>query len=329
MTNIFEPGTEAPDFDLPSSLGGRVSKADLQGQTYVLVFYPGDFTPVCTSELALFEQARPDIEASGAQLFGVSVDSLASHEAFARDQKLGFALLSDSHPKGQMSQGWKSLNADSGTSRRSLFVVGPDGKIVWSHLSPDGVNPGVDGVLRALSALGPDTGRGHATRDDFHMRGPADAAVTLTEFGDYQCPYCGQAYAELKKVFAHFGDRLRFQFRNFPLSNIHPYAEMAAEVAEAAGAQGKFWQMHDAIYENQPALSNDMLVGLAGQLGLDVDRLVREVNERTYLPRIRTDLSEGLRAGVNGTPSFFINGRLHQASFDSRTLIRAIEDAAR
>lgn len=327
MSQIFEPGTAAPAFDLPSSLGGRISKDDLAGQTCVLVFYPGDFTPVCTSELALFEQARSEIEASGARLFGISVDSIASHEAFARAQKLGFALLSDSHPKGAVSQAFRSYNQDHGYSSRALFVIDGQGRIVWSQMSPDGVNPGVDGVLRALSDMGAGKGQAHATRDDFHARGPAGAAVTLTEYGDYQCPYCGQAYHELKKVFAHFGDRLRFEFRNFPLANIHPYAELAAEVAEAAGAQDKFWPMHDAIYENQAALSEDMLVELARELGLDVDRLVAEVNAHDYRARIRTDLSEGLRAGVNGTPSFFINGRLHQASFDARTLIRAIEEA--
>lgn len=329
MSQIFHPGTPAPAFDLPSSLGGHVSSDDLAGQPYVLVFYPGDFTPVCTSELGLFEQARREIEGYGAQLFGVSVDSIGSHDDFARAQHLGFPLLADSDPKGAVSREFRSYNDDHGVSRRSLFVVGPDGKIAWSYLSPDAVNPGADGVLRALAALSPDRASAPAAAEDFNIRGPADAAVTLTEFGDYQCPYCAEAYQELKKVFTHFGDQLRFEFRNFPLTNVHPYAEVAAEVAEAAGAQGKFWQMHDAIYENQDSLSQEMLVELARELDLDVDKLVEQVNGHAYLDRIRADVQEGLRDGVNGTPSFFINGRMYQGNFDARSFITAIEDSGR
>lgn len=330
MKALIEQGTRAPEFDLPSTAGGRLSASDLAGEAYVLVFYPGDFTPVCTSELALFEQARGEIEQAGARLIGISVDSLSSHMAFARAQNLGFPLLSDSHPKGAVSQAFRSYNDETGTSRRSLFVIDQQGEVFWSYLSPDGVNPGVDGVLRALSELAPGgSGAARKSRTDFHVKGSLDAAVTLTEFGDYQCPYCGQAYGELRKVFSHFGDDLRFEFRNFPLTNIHPYAEMAAEAAEAAGAQGQFWQMHDGLYENQASLSPELVAELANALQLDVGRLARETNDHAYIGRIRADLSDGLRAGVNGTPSFFINGRLHQGNFDARTLIRAIEEAAR
>lgn len=329
LADLFEKGARAPAFDLPSSSGGRVSNADLAGQAYVLVFYPGDFTPVCTSELALFEQARGEIEAAGARLFGVSVDSLSSHMDFARAQNLGFALLADDQPKGAASTAFRSYNAEKSRSLRSLFVVDADGGIFWSYLSPDGVNPGVDGVLRALKDLGSDETTARKPQGDFHTRGRADAAVTLTEYGDYQCPYCADAYQELKQVFTHFGDSLRFEFRNFPLSNVHPYAEMAAEAAEAAGAQGKFWEMHDGLYENQQSLSPELVIELANSLGLDVRRIAKEVDDHAYLPRIRADISDGLHAGVNGTPSFFINGRLHQQGFDAQSLIAAIGKAAR
>ena len=329
MSQVFHPGTPAPSFDLPSSAGGRVSGDDLRGQPYVLVFYPGDFTPVCTSELGLFEQALSDIDGYGAKLYGVSVDSIGSHEDFARAQGLSFPLLSDADPKGAASRQFQSYNDAHSVSRRSLFVIDADGKVVWSDLSPDNVNPGADGVLRALATLSGKDASASPSSTKFNVRGPADAAVTLTEFGDYQCPYCGEAYQELKTVFAHFGDQIRFEFRNFPLTNVHPYAEVAAEVAEAAGAQGKFWQMHDAIYENQNALSQEMLVELARQLGLDVDKLVDQVNDHAYLDQIRADVQAGLRDGVNGTPSFFINGRMYQGSFDAQSFIDAIEDAGR
>lgn len=332
MTDILKPGTLAPAFSLPSSSGGSISSDDLKGQPYVLVFYPGDFTPVCTSELGLFETAREQIEGYGARLFGISVDNLHSHIAFARQQGLGFPLLSDFHPKGKMSESFGSYDAETGHSKRSLYLVDADGKIAWSYLSPVNINPGVDGVLAALQKLA------HATTPaskpasaqgerDFHFRGDPNSPVTMVEFGDYQCPYCYQAYRELQKVFAYFGDALRFEFRNFPLVNVHPYAMVAALAAEAAGAQGKFWPMHDALYDNQPRLSEDLIVELARELGLDVDRLVNDVNDQKYLPRIRADLNDGLRDGVNGTPSFFINGRRHNGGFDARSLVAAIEAA--
>lgn len=324
---LIAKGSRAPDLDLPSTSGGRVSLSQLSGQVVVFVFYPGDFTPVCTSELALFEQARSEIEARGARLFGISTDSLESHLKFVAAQNLGFPLLADNDPQGEASRAYHSYNQESGESKRSLFVIDADGRVFWSHLSPDEVNPGADGVLEALDELAPRRNSAAAgTRQAVHSIGPNSAAVTLTEFGDYQCPYCGEAYQELKRVFAHFGGKLRFEFRNFPLTSIHPYAEMAAEAAEAAGSQGRFWEMHDGLYENQGALSADMVVSLSEQLGLDTKRLADETNAHAYLPRIRADVEDGLRAGVNGTPSFFINGQRHQDSFDASTLIRAIEE---
>lgn len=329
LADLFDKGARAPTFDLPSTSGGRISNANLAGHAYVLVFYPGDFTPVCTSELALFEQARGEIEATGARLFGVSVDSLSSHMDFSRAQNLGFALLADDQPKGAASKAFRSYNAEKSRSLRSLFVVDANGDIFWSYLSPDGINPGADGVLQALKNLGSNGNVAGESHGDFHTRGRAGATVTLTEYGDYQCSYCADAYWELKQVFAHFGDDLRFEFRNFPLTSVHPYAEMAAEAAEAAGAQDKFWEMHDGLYENQPSLSPELIVGLANNIGLDVRRIAKETDDHVYLPRIRADVSAGLHAGVNGTPSFFINGRLHRGAFDARSLIVAIEEAAR
>lgn len=329
MAAIINAGARAPNFELPATTGGTTSLADLAGAPFVLVFYPGDFTPVCSSELALFQQALETIEGYGARLLGVSVDSLASHGAFAKAQGLTFPLLSDAHPKGAMSKAFGSYNDERGVSERSLFVVDAEGVVAWSYLSPMGVNPGVDGVLEALSHLAGTASKAASTptREDFHFRGDPNSPVTLMEFGDYQCPYCGQAYFQVERVLTHFGNKLRFEFRNFPLASVHPYAVMAAEAAEAAGAQGKFWDMHDALYEHQSALSPDMVVQLARQLGLDLDRFVNDVNGNAYVQRIRGDLQDGLRAGVNGTPSFFINGRKYDGSFDASSLIRAIEAA--
>ena len=161
-----------------------------------------------------------------------------------------------------------------------------------------------------------------------HTYGPADAPVTLVEYGDYQCPYCGQAYGILKTIQSRFGRRLRFAYRHFPLAEIHPLAVGAAEAAEAAAAQGRFWEMHDLLYENQPVLDESDLMRYAHQLELDVARFVNELARHTYEGRVREDFMSGVRSGVNGTPTFFINGIRHDGPWDVDTLTEALMVAA-
>ena len=143
-----------------------------------------------------------------------------------------------------------------------------------------------------------------------HAQGPTDAAVTLVEYGDYQCPYCGQAYAVIKQLQRRFGDQLRLVFRNFPLIEAHPQALAAAVVAEYAGSHGKFWQAHDALYENQAQLGEALYAQIIESLGLDLAGLQSAFDSGQFEQRIQADLDGGLRSGVNGTPGFFINGQM-------------------
>jgi protein-disulfide isomerase len=161
-----------------------------------------------------------------------------------------------------------------------------------------------------------------------HIQGPPAAAVTLLEYGDYQCPYCGAAYPIVKELQARMGERLRFVFRNFPITTSHPHAEQAAEAAEAAGAQGRYWEMHDTLYENQRRLSGADLRGYAEALGLDVERFDRELAGGVHAPHVREDFLSGVRSGVNGTPTFYIDGVRHDDSYDLETLLAALERAA-
>jgi protein-disulfide isomerase len=160
-----------------------------------------------------------------------------------------------------------------------------------------------------------------------HLVGPDTAPVTLLEYGDYQCPSCGAAFPIVHEVRRHLGDKLRFAFRNFPLSEIHPHAVHAAETAEAANAQGKFWEMHDHLFTHQAKLADAQLVEGARELGLDAERVRRELADGTYLPRVREDFSSGVRSGVNGTPTFYINGVRHDGDYSFGSLVRAIESA--
>ena len=163
---------------------------------------------------------------------------------------------------------------------------------------------------------------------DDHTRGPDDAPVTLVEYGDYECPHCGRAHPIVERVRRRLGDRLRFVFRNFPLGEMHPHAMHAAEAAEEAAAQGSFWEMHDALFENQDALDDRSLVRHAEALGLDGARMARALADGTHEERVRADFMSGVRSGVNGTPTFFINGRRFDGAWDEAGLAEALEEAA-
>jgi len=159
-----------------------------------------------------------------------------------------------------------------------------------------------------------------------HAQGQENAEVTLVEYGDYECPHCGRAYPIVKQVQKHFKKRLRFIFRNFPLSEMHANAEAAAETAEFAGAEGKFWEMHALLFENQARLGDAFFAELSERLKLSSSELDQALEQKTFEARVRADFSGGVRSGVNGTPTFFINGVRHDASFDYDTLVSAIHE---
>jgi protein-disulfide isomerase len=162
------------------------------------------------------------------------------------------------------------------------------------------------------------------TEDRDHIQGAVHAPVTLLEYGDYECPYCGAAYPIVKDVQARMGDRMRFVFRNFPITTSHPHAEQAAEAAEAAASQGKFWEMHDLLYENQKQLGAADLHSYAEQLGLDVQAFEEDLATHAFADRVQEDFMSGVRSGVNGTPTFYINGHRHDGGYQLEALLAAL-----
>ncbi len=141
-----------------------------------------------------------------------------------------------------------------------------------------------------------------------HILGPESAPITLVEYGDFQCPFCGSAYLLIKRILNEYGEQIRFVFRHFPLTEVHPLAENAAEVSEVAADHDRFWQMHDLIYENQKQLTVPFLMELGETLKLPASELELALIRKTFEERIREDFLSGVRSGVNGTPTFFING---------------------
>ena len=150
----LQPGTEAPDFELPSTPDQKVRLSEFRGQPVILVFYPEDWSPVCSDQLGLYQAVLPEFQKFNAELMGISVDSAWSHLAFAKDRNLHFPLLSDFEPKGEVARTYQVYRAKEGTTERALFVIDAEGIIRWSYVSPIGVNPGADGILRALEDLG-------------------------------------------------------------------------------------------------------------------------------------------------------------------------------
>jgi protein-disulfide isomerase len=162
-----------------------------------------------------------------------------------------------------------------------------------------------------------------------HVTGPEDAPVTLVEYGDFECPYCGMAYKVVKSAQQDLGKQLQFVFRHFPLAEAHPHARNAAQAAEAAAAQGKFWEMHDVLFEHQDALEPEDIIGYAKSLGLDVVKFASDLKDPKHAKRVREDFRSGVRSGVNGTPTFFINGSRYEGSWaNEQAFIHALHEAA-
>lgn len=162
-----------------------------------------------------------------------------------------------------------------------------------------------------------------------HFLGPASAKVTIVEYGDFECPSCGQAYPAVQLLLKHFEARVRLVFRHFPLREVHPYAELAAEAAEAAGAQQKFWQMHNLLFEHQLHLKANSLRQYAGKVELDLERYDHDMRDHIYLQRVQEHIDSGIRSGVRATPTFFVNDVMHDISFGLQPLQTAIDAALR
>ena len=160
-----------------------------------------------------------------------------------------------------------------------------------------------------------------------HVQGPDTAPVTLIEYADYECPYSGIAYRVIKGVQQELGDQLRFVYRNFPLREIHPHAQHAAEAAEAAASQGRFWEMHDHLFEHQRALDDEYLHQHAATLGLEIETFDRDMAQHRHARKIDRDLRDGVQSGVRATPTFFINGVRHEGSLDRNSLLSMIREA--
>ena len=289
---VLEPGIAAPDFELRSAPGATARLSDYRGDPIILAFYPADWSPVCGDQIALYNEILPEFREYGAELLGISVDGIWCHAAFIKAKNIHFPLLSDFEPKGAVARSYGAYRQQDGTTERALFVVDREGidllELLLSGRRKSGSRWDSRGArltprARRANREDPDhetgdferhgnAGMSHPLTEpvgkDDHSAGPDNAPITLVEYGDYECPHCGRAYPILKSIQRKLGNKLRFVFRNFPLSESHPHAEHAAEASEAAAAQKKFWPMHDTLFENQRALDDSDLMAYGGEIGL-------------------------------------------------------------
>lgn len=164
-----------------------------------------------------------------------------------------------------------------------------------------------------------------AVNNNDHMDGNMNSALELVEYGDYECPYCGRAYPIIKSIQQKLGADLKFVFRNFPLSKSHPHAFTAAVATEAAGQQGKFWEMHDILFENQRSLEDESIIRFAQFIGLDMKRFAHDIQQKAHVDKVQNDFESGMRSGVNRTPTFFINGNKYDGDWEGEALLQYLE----
>ena len=264
-------------------------------------------------------------------MIGISVDSKWCHMAFEQNRNLHFPLLADFEPKGAVSKLYGAYNEKSGQSARAIFVLDERRRDTMElsfsrwHKSRRRWYSRCTGriiyrKILNMAKLKPPVGGADQSA------GNTSASLTLVEFGDYQCPHCRHAHPLIKRLLEDKADSVHFVFRNFPLQEIHPQAHVAALAAEAAGKQGKFWEMHDLIYDNQDQLSAHFLLDLAKELQLDLHRFGNDWKSAEITDKVENDFESGVRSGVNGTPTFFINGNLlmtYDGSYES--LVDALE----
>jgi peroxiredoxin len=308
MRKVLQPGIKAPPFELPAVNGeGDVSLTQHLGQKMVLVFFPSDPEDGLVDQLAKFQARLPDFEGQGATLMGVSDAGQDQLRTLARERAITFPLLSDVGLAGATA-GEYGVLSQKGQALPAVFIADEAGLIrrVYEPAQyPNLPNPAM--VVRALKKLAGVPRPLPVTADDWQL-GSADAPVVVLEYADYQCGPCREAYRLIRGILPSYGDKILWVHRHLPLRHSHPLAQGAAEAAEAAGAQGQFWKMHDRLFEAEGALERDQLVAYAQEIGLDVERFSDDLDSQRFRDAVNADFKGAVRNKIKLPPALFING---------------------
>jgi len=321
---ILQPGIRAPHFRLrATNASGEFGIGQQHDTKVVLVFFPSTFETELADQLAEFNRLVPEFEDQGASVVAVSDSPEEDLRDLARQKALSVTLLSDSNPRASVARAYGALSAE-GAILPSVFVVDEDGvirRLYEASAYPNLPNPMM--VRRFLVTLKDAPKAPPVTASD-RFRGPADAPVTLIEYSDYECRNCIELHEVLRDVLDRLAGEIRLVHRHLPFEETHPQARLAAEAAEAAGAQGKFWEMHRRLFEAGCVLSRDHLIGYAGEIGLDVPGFVQDLDAHHFSSVIDEHLSLARAHRIRFPPSLFINGILYKGPRTSEALLAHI-----
>lgn len=309
---ILQPGIKAPAFELPcANQEGTATLASLRGQKAVLLFFPAAPDEAMTAQLAKFQARKPDFAAQDAALVGISDAAPTALQGLATEHGLDFVLLSDAQPAAQVARRY-GIGYAEGNPVPAVFVLDEDGlvrRVYDASQYPRLPEPAM--VLRALAKLADGPRLPSVTTADWH-RGLLTAPVVLVEYADYQCGPCQETHRLLKQILPAFGERVCLVHRHFPLRHSHLQAESAAEAAEAAGAQGQFWAMHDRLFEAHGDLGRERLLGYAAEIGLDLSRFTADLDGGIYRAQVDEDFRTAVRHKIKSPPTLFVNGILYE-----------------
>jgi peroxiredoxin len=325
MSILLQPGITAPAFVLPAAnLGREVSFKEYAGKKVVLIFFPAGLEGLLVEQLGKYQVAMPDLEQHKALILGISDATKDELKRLGEDQGIEFGLLSDSTPAGAISKTYGAFAPDQ-VVLPSVFVIDEEGlirRVYESSKYPNLPNPTM--VTRAIKKMAGIPKPIPVFPDDWQL-GPPDAPVVLIEYADYQCGPCREAYRLLKQIVPLYGDRLLWIHRHLPLRHSHPLAQGAAEAAEAAGAQGKFWDMHDRLFEAEGALEREQLIIYAQDVGLEVDRFTLDLDNRRFRDAVNEDFKLAVRNRIKRPPALFINSLPFEESRSKRAICARIE----
>jgi len=316
---LLQPGILAPDFRLPAAAGGEVALADLRGRPLALIFFPGVADGELAGGLARFGERAAAFGEQNAALVGISDAPVERLAALASAAELAFPLLSDARPPRAVAARYGAVSAE-GQVTPAVFMADADGlirRVYDPQTYPDLPNAAM--VVRALMKLAETPKPAPVTEADWRS-GPAGAPVVLVAYSDYECRHCQQLHTVLHAVLPAFGGRVAMVHRNLPIRHSHPLAQGAAEAAEAAGAQGRFWEMHDRLFDAGGRLQREDLLAYAGELGLDLARFSAELDGRTHQEAVNESLKAAVRGKIKLPPTVFINGILWEGPHTAQAL---------
>ena len=325
MSSVLVPGITAPAFVLrAANLGRKVSLKEYTGNKLVLIFFPASLDNPLVEQLDKYQSRMQAFEEQDTLLLGISDAQEHQLMKLSKERGIKFALLSDSEPAGAISKRYGATSPNQ-LVLPAVFVIDEEGlirRVYESSKYPNFPNPAM--VTRAIKKMAGVPKPTPVTQNDWQL-GPPDAPVVLIEYADYQCGPCREAYRLLKQIASTYGDEILWVHRHLPLRHSHPLAQGAAEAAEAAGAQGKFWEMHDRLFEAEGALEGQQLIGYARELGLDVERFTGDLDNHHFKDAVNADFKAAVRNKIKLPPALFVNSLPLEGAHTRKVICARIE----